>query len=87
MLVLDQVSDEFLAGVCVELIGRIGHTGAIRDELLGIVDTLLLEFLSRLAKGYKSNIHSLIFPSILSVSGWISSATAAISTTKSRSRI
>jgi hypothetical protein len=38
VLVPDQVSDEFFGCVCVELIGGIGHTGAIRNEFLRILD-------------------------------------------------
>ena len=49
MLVLDQVPDESFACVGVELIGGIGHTGTIRNELLGIADALVGKLLSGLA--------------------------------------
>ena len=86
MLVFDQVPDEFFASVCVELVGGIGHTGAIRDEFLCIVKTHALKFVSWLAVGKEFNIHFKLLRS-LSVSGWISSATDTMSTTKSTSRI
>jgi hypothetical protein len=39
VLVFDQVSDELFACICVELIGRIADTGAIRNEFLCIRET------------------------------------------------
>jgi hypothetical protein len=38
VLVFDQVSDKFFGGVCVELIGGIADTGAIRNEFLRICE-------------------------------------------------
>ena len=86
MLVFDQVPDEFFACVCVEWVGGIGHTGAIRDEFLYIVKAQALKFVSWLAVGKEFNIHLRLLRS-LSVSGWIISATDTISTTKSTSRM
>jgi len=68
VLVFDQVPDEFFASVCVELVGGIGHTGAIRDEFLCIVKAHALKFVSWLAVGKEFNIHLRPLRS-LSVSG------------------
>jgi hypothetical protein len=45
VLVFDQVSDEFFGCVCVELIGGIADTGAIRNEFLCISDAKICKFL------------------------------------------
>ena len=68
MLMLNQVSDEFFACFRVELIGWIGHTGTIGNELLCIVDSKLCKFCCGLTVGYQFNIH-LSFSNSLSVSG------------------
>ena len=57
MLVFDQVSDESFACFCVELIGRIADTGAIRNEFLGIADALVGKLLGGLTVGYQGYIH------------------------------
>jgi len=46
--VSDQVPDEFFASVCVELVGGIADTGAVRNEFLCIANALSCKFLGRL---------------------------------------
>jgi hypothetical protein len=46
MLVPDEISDEFFACVCVELIAGIADTGAKSHEVLRIRDTVIGKFLS-----------------------------------------
>ena len=58
VLVFDQVSDEFFACFSVELIGRIGHTGTIRNEFLCVRDTQISVFQCGLAMGYQANMHA-----------------------------
>ena len=45
VLVFDQVSNKFFACVCVELVGRIADTGAIRNEFLRICEAHACKFL------------------------------------------
>ncbi len=82
VLVPDEVSYEPFARVCVELIGGIGHTGAIRDEFLRICDAQICKVWCGLAVGYQANIHHMPFKS-LSVSGCMAAATASTSNTSS----
>jgi hypothetical protein len=49
VLVFDQVSDKFFGCVCVELIGGIADTGAIRNEFLRIIDAHISKFFCGLA--------------------------------------
>lgn len=54
---LDQVVDESFTCFSVELVGRIGHTGAIGNEFLCIVDALLGKLFCGLTVGYQGYIH------------------------------
>jgi hypothetical protein len=49
VLVLHKIPDKFLASVCVELVGGIADTGAVRNEFLCIVNALACKFCGRLA--------------------------------------
>jgi hypothetical protein len=46
VLVFDQVLDEFVRCFCVELVGGIADTGAIRNEFLRICDAHICKSLS-----------------------------------------
>jgi hypothetical protein len=59
VLVFDQVLDEPLTCFSVELIGRIGHTGTVRDKFLCVVNALLGKLLGGLAIGYQGYIHNI----------------------------